>query len=292
MVGGWPRPVAGGATFANASRSAARCKGSLRCHGKVKYVAKARLAASNHTEWDYSREIMALLLDSVFPMRSIAKRKAANYAKAGALKENGARTLRAVAQAELPTRYGRFRIYGFAGSGPTEEAVALVRGDLQHGKLNGKLAPLVRVHSQCLTGDVLASLRCDCRAQLELSLKKIGQAPAGVLLYLPQEGRGIGLMNKLRAYQLQDDGMDTVEANETLGFAADARDYDFSAQILKQLGATKIRLLSNNPEKVRQLERAGIRVVERVPCQPRVSKISRAYLQTKKKKMGHLLDGI
>jgi GTP cyclohydrolase II len=235
---------------------------------------------------------MALLLDSVFPMRSIAKRKAANYAKAGALKENGARTLRAVAQAELPTRYGRFRIYGFAGSGPTEEAVALVRGDLQHGKLNGKLAPLVRVHSQCLTGDVLASLRCDCRAQLELSLKKIGQAPAGVLLYLPQEGRGIGLMNKLRAYQLQDDGMDTVEANETLGFAADARDYDFSAQILKQLGATKIRLLSNNPEKVRQLERAGIRVVERVPCQPRVSKISRAYLQTKKKKMGHLLDGI
>src|SRR5262249_31074105 len=129
-------------------------------------------------------------------------------------------------------------------------------------------------------------------AQLELSLKKIGQAQSGVLLYLPQEGRGIGLMNKLRAYQLQDDGMDTVEANETLGFAADARDYDFSAQILKQLGAEKIRLLWNNPEKVRQLENAGIQVVERVPCQPRVSKISRAYLQTKKKKMGHLLDRI
>ena len=201
--------------------------------------------------------------------------------------KNGAGALEQVAHAELPTRYGRFTIYGFKGHGPEEEAVALVRG-----KLNGKTAPLVRVHSQCLTGDVLASLRCDCRAQLELSLKKIGQASSGILLYLPQEGRGIGLMNKLRAYQLQDGGMDTVEANQTLGFAADARDYDFSAQILKQLGATKIRLLSNNPEKVRQLEEAGIRVVERVPCQPRISKTSRSYLQTKKRKMGHLLDGV
>jgi GTP cyclohydrolase II len=195
--------------------------------------------------------------------------------------------LRVLAHAELPTRYGRFTIYGFQGRGAEEEAVALVRGNLQ-----GKAAPLVRVHSQCLTGDVLTSLRCDCRAQLELSLKKIGRAPSGILLYLPQEGRGIGLMNKLRAYELQDGGMDTVEANESLGFAADARDYDFSAKILKELGATKIRLLSNNPEKVRQLERAGIRVIERVPCQPRVSKISRAYMQTKKKKMGHLLENI
>jgi GTP cyclohydrolase II len=171
--------------------------------------------------------------------------------------------------------------------GPQDEGVALVRG-----KVNGKTAPLVRVHSQCLTGDVLGSLRCDCRAQLELSLKKIGQAPSGILLYLPQEGRGIGLMNKLRAYELQDGGMDTVEANQELGFAADARDYDFSAQILKQLGADRIRLLSNNPEKVRQLEAAGIKVVERVPCQPRVHKISHAYLRTKKKKMGHLLDRV
>lgn len=207
--------------------------------------------------------------------------------------ESGKRSLRKaaaaklIAQAALPTRYGRFRIYGFKGHSPEEEAVALVRG-----KLNGKSAPLVRVHSQCLTGDVLASLRCDCRAQLELSLKKIAQAGAGVLLYLPQEGRGIGLMNKLRAYELQDRGMDTVEANETLGFAADARDYDFSAQILKKLGATKVRLLSNNPEKVRQLEQSGIQVTERVPCQPRVSKISRAYLETKKRKMGHLLERV
>jgi GTP cyclohydrolase II len=196
-------------------------------------------------------------------------------------------SVKLVAQAALPTRFGRFTIYGFKGRGPQDEAIALVRG-----KVNGKSAPLVRVHSQCLTGDVLASLRCDCRAQLELSLKKIGQAGAGILLYLPQEGRGIGLMNKLRAYQLQDGGMDTVEANETLGFAPDARDYDFSAQILKKLGATKIRLLSNNPEKVRQLEKSGIRVVQRVPCQPRISKISRAYLQTKKSKMGHILEGL
>ena len=194
---------------------------------------------------------------------------------------------RAVAEAELPTRYGKFRIYGFEGEGPQEEAVVLVRG-----RVGGKVAPLVRVHSQCLTGDVLTSLRCDCRAQLELSMQKIGRAPAGILLYLPQEGRGIGLMNKLRAYELQDGGMDTVEANESLGFAADARDYHFPAKILKKLGATRIRLLSNNPDKVEQLESAGIRVAERVPCQPKISKISRRYLQTKKKKMGHLLLGI
>ena len=192
-----------------------------------------------------------------------------------------------VAHADLPSKWGKFTIHGFTGKGPQEEAVALVRGNLK-----SKLAPLVRVHSQCLTGDVLNSLRCDCRAQLELSLKKIAKAPSGVLLYLPQEGRGIGLMNKLRAYQLQDQGMDTVEANEALGFASDAREYQFPAEILKQLGARKIRLLSNNPEKVRQLEGSGIEVVERVPCQPRVSKISRRYLKTKKSKMGHLLKGV
>jgi GTP cyclohydrolase II len=195
--------------------------------------------------------------------------------------------LKHVAQAALPSEFGKFTIHGFAGKGPLEEAVALV-----HGKINGKRAPLVRIHSQCLTGDVLASLRCDCRSQLELSLKKIAKAGSGILLYLPQEGRGIGLMNKLRAYQLQDGGMDTVEANEKLGFAADARDYEFSTQVLKQLGVERVRLLSNNPEKVRQLEASGIKVVERVPCQPRISKISRAYLQTKKNKMGHILDGV
>jgi GTP cyclohydrolase II len=196
-------------------------------------------------------------------------------------------TARQVAEAALPSRFGIFTIYGFEGNGPQEEAVALV-----HGNVRGRSAPLVRVHSQCLTGDVLASLRCDCRAQLELSLKKISKAPSGILLYLPQEGRGIGLMNKLRAYQLQDGGMDTVEANESLGFAADVREYDFPAKILKKLGASRIRLLSNNPDKVRQLEDGGIKVVERVPCQPRISKTSRAYLQTKKKRMGHILEGL
>jgi len=165
-----------------------------------------------------------------------------------------------IAHAELPTRYGRFTIHGFRGLGPLDEAVALVRGKVRGPFKSRKSMPLVRVHSQCLTGDVLTSQRCDCRAQLELSLKKISEAPSGILLYLPQEGRGIGLMNKLRAYQLQDQGMDTVEANESLGFAADIRDYDFPAQILKQLCAKQIRLLSTNPEKVRQLGQAGIDV--------------------------------
>ncbi len=195
--------------------------------------------------------------------------------------------MREVAKAALPSKFGMFTIYGFEDHGSQAEAVALVHGNVRKGR-----TPLVRVHSQCLTGDVLASLRCDCRAQLELSLKKISKAPSGILLYLPQEGRGIGLMNKLRAYQLQDGGMDTVEANESLGFEADARDYEFPARILLKLGATRIRLLSNNPDKVKQLEDAGIKIVERVPCQPRISKSSRTYLETKQRKMGHILQGL
>ena len=191
---------------------------------------------------------------------------------------------RIVAQAKLPTRFGVFTILGVAGNGAGEEAVVLV-----HGRLNGAGAPLVRIHSQCLTGDVLTSQRCDCRAQLELSLRRISKARSGALLYLPQEGRGIGLLNKLKAYEWQDRGMDTVEANEKLGFAADSRDYGFSAAILRRLGVRRVRLLSNNPDKVRQLEQAGIRVTELIPCRPRTSRLSKAYLRTKKDKLGHLL---
>ena len=192
--------------------------------------------------------------------------------------------IRIVARAKLPTRFGPFEIVGIEGRNDKESAVALL-----HGPVRGQ-TPLVRVHSQCLTGDVLASERCDCRAQLELSLRRIAASPSGILLYLPQEGRGIGLMNKLRAYQLQDRGRDTVQANEELGFAADSRDYAFSAAALKLLGVRRVRLLSNNPDKVQQLENAGIRVVERVPCRPRTSLLSRAYMETKRTKMGHLLE--
>ena len=204
-----------------------------------------------------------------------------------------------MARAELPTRFGRFRIYGIEGRRKGEEGVALVRGaigDVASGNGTGRnrkvKAPLVRVHSQCLTGDVFGSKRCDCRAQLELALREIAREPAGVLLYLPQEGRGIGLLNKLRAYELQDEGLDTVEANRRLGFAADSRDYEFAAAALAALGARTVRLLSNNPDKVKQLERGGIHVVERVPCRPRTSRVARAYLRTKKDKLGHLLAGL
>jgi GTP cyclohydrolase II len=197
---------------------------------------------------------------------------------------------RIVARAKLPTRFGNFEILGIEGRGPSETAVAVVKGNGR--RVASKNAPLVRIHSQCLTGDILASERCDCRAQLEYSLSKIGKSPHGILLYLPQEGRGIGLMNKLKAYELQDAGMDTVEANRELGFAADSRDYRFSAEILKLLGARRVRLLSNNPDKVKQLEDAGVHITERVPCQPETSDTSRAYLRTKKQKLGHILAGL
>lgn len=195
--------------------------------------------------------------------------------------------LRVLSRAELPTRFGRFTVLGVEDPGSGENALVLQRGKAGNGHV-----PLVRVHSQCLTGDVLASERCDCRAQLELSLERIGRARSGLLLYLPQEGRGIGLMNKLRAYQLQDQGLDTVEANRKLGFAADSRDYAFSAAVLRKLGARRIRLLSNNPDKVTQLEQGGVKVVERVPCQPQMSRHSRNYLRTKRDKLGHILPGL
>ncbi|MBI2956276.1 MAG: GTP cyclohydrolase II [Acidobacteria bacterium] len=191
--------------------------------------------------------------------------------------------LRKLAEARLPTRFGFFRVLGFENT-RRDWLVALVKGNPRR-----RAAPLVRIHSQCLTGDVFASARCDCRAQLELALARIGREGAGVILYEPEEGRGIGLINKLMAYQLQDRGMDTVEANQRLGFPADRRGYALSAAALRALGLTRIRLLSNNPDKVAALERAGIRVVERVPCQPAASRTLRGYLRAKKEKLGHLL---
>jgi GTP cyclohydrolase II len=222
--------------------------------------------------------------------REKTKRHAPRTAKAPHT-STGVERVQIVAQAKLPTSFGAFTILGVKGAGPEEEAAVLLHGKLS--ALRGKKpAPLVRIHSQCLTGDVFTSQRCDCRSQLELALRKIAAAPAGLLLYLPQEGRGIGLLNKLRAYELQDGGMDTVQANEKLGFAADTRDYSFSAAVLLRLGVRRVRLLSNNPDKVQQLEQAGIEVVERVPCQPRITKTTRSYLTTKKSKLGHLLSGL
>ena len=150
--------------------------------------------------------------------------------------------------------------------------------------------PLVRIHSQCLTGDVFHSLRCDCRQQLEMALSMIRDEGAGILIYEQQEGRGIGLMAKLQAYELQDSGLDTVEANERLGFKADQRDFALPGQILKALGVSKVRLISNNPEKVEALERAGVKVVERVPCEDDPSAHAEEYLKTKKEKLGHLFS--
>ncbi len=194
--------------------------------------------------------------------------------------------LNKVAEADFPSRFGLFRIYGFEGVRPqeTEEAVALKVGDL-----STELGPvLVRIHSQCLTGDVFHSLRCDCRSQLELALDQIVSEGRGLLVYEHQEGRGIGLLNKLRAYELQDQGLDTVEANEKLGFEADLRDYALPAAILNYFGISKVRLLSNNPEKVAALQNAGIRVVERAPIIVPPLETTAEYLKTKREKMGHL----
>ena len=194
-----------------------------------------------------------------------------------------------VAEAAFPTQFGSFRIYGFEGRDGdlTEEAVALKMGELAGGP-----PPLVRIHSQCLTGDVFHSLRCDSRAQLEISLQSIAQEGRGLIVYEHQEGRGIGLLNKLRAYELQDHGADTVEANERLGFDSDLRNYQLPGAILQYFGLKAVRLLSNNPEKVEAVERAGVEVVERVPCLADVLDTRESYLRTKKEKMGHLLEDL
>lgn len=199
-------------------------------------------------------------------------------------------TLEPAAEAAFPCRYGVFRIFGFRAfaNGREQEIVALKMGDFEE---DGK-APLVRIHSQCVTGEVFGSLRCDCGPQLALALGMIGKEGRGLLIYDPQEGRGIGLLNKLKAYQLQDEGADTVEANEKLGFEPDQRTYEIAVAVLKHFGLKTVRLLSNNPAKVSALEAAGIRVEERVPCKAVTSGQASAYLRTKKEKLGHLIEGL
>jgi GTP cyclohydrolase II len=188
------------------------------------------------------------------------------------------------AQASLATRFGTFNIAVFTVAGAAGEIAALSRGTL-----DSEAVPLVRLHSECLTGDVLGSLRCDCGEQLEAALELIGSAPSGVLLYLPQEGRGIGLANKIRAYALQDRGLDTVDANLALGLPIDHRDYAAAAHVLHSLGLRKVRLLTNNPLKTSALEQHGIEVVERVPLAMEPNAINHQYLRTKADRMGHLL---
>ena len=202
-----------------------------------------------------------------------------------------------VAEAALPTRWGDFRILGFEGHlapdavpGPQgkliDEVAALVYGD------PGDTPPIVRVHSQCLTGDVFHSLRCDCRQQLELALDTITTHGAGIIVYEAQEGRGIGLMAKLRAYELQDQGRDTVEANVELGYRVDHRDFSLPAEVIKQLGYDRIRLITNNPEKVQAMESHGVQVVERISAEVAAELTSEKYLEVKRDKMGHLIGSL
>jgi len=215
----------------------------------------------------------------------------------------GFESVKKIAEADFPTRWGAFRILGFegvlaavrhgenvpangAGKGEVEGLVALVMGDIHAAP------PVVRIHSQCLTGDVFGSLRCDCRLQLELAMRRIAEEGAGILLYEEKEGRGIGLMAKLRAYELQDQGMDTVEANVELGFAADCREYELPAEVLKLLGVKSVRLMTNNPAKVAALESAGIQVVERVSAEVEPQESFAGYVRTKQEKMGHIQDSI
>jgi GTP cyclohydrolase II len=208
-------------------------------------------------------------------------------------------SVRQIADAALPTRWGHFRILGFEGliENPVpcnddlpapatriESAVALVMGDIHAAP------PIVRIHSQCLTGDVFHSLRCDCRQQFELAMATITDAGAGILLYEQQEGRGIGLMAKLRAYELQDQGLDTIEANLELGYKADCREFELPAEILKLMGIKQVRLITNNPEKVAALESAGVHVVERISAEVPSEPTNERYIQTKREKMGHLVS--
>ncbi|HMT08136.1 MAG TPA: GTP cyclohydrolase II [Pyrinomonadaceae bacterium] len=193
-------------------------------------------------------------------------------------------TVERVAEANLPTEYGDFRIAGYRSTISDEEFVVLYKGEL-----DAETPTLVRIHSQCLTGDVFGSIKCDCGPQLHRTISMIEDAGHGAIVYQQQEGRGIGILNKIRAYALQDQGADTVEANELLGFAVDGRDYRQCAEILFDLGLCKVRVISNNPDKLKALEDAGLRVVERIPIEITTNEPAAHYLRTKKEKLGHLI---
>ncbi len=192
-----------------------------------------------------------------------------------------------VAKAKLPTQYGKFSVVAFCNDIDRKEHIAIIKGEVE-----GRQAVPVRMHSECLTGDVFLSLRCDCHAQLEAALRKIGRLPRGVVLYMRQEGRGIGLANKIRAYELQDRGYDTVQANLALGFPSDMRDYGVAAEMIRLLGIRSISLITNNPDKIDDLESHGVRVVRRIPHEFGRTRYNTAYLEVKKRKMSHLLSGL
>ena len=194
-------------------------------------------------------------------------------------------TVEKVATAKLPTKRGEFRIAGYRSLISDEEYVVLYKGEM-----NGDVPTLVRIHSQCLTGDVFGSIKCDCGPQLHKAMEMIEAEGRGAIVYQQQEGRGIGIINKIRAYALQDEGADTVEANEELGFAADARDYRQCAEILFDLGLCKVKVISNNPDKLAALKNAGLRIVERIPIEVDAGQPAAHYMRTKKEKMGHLIS--
>jgi 3,4-dihydroxy 2-butanone 4-phosphate synthase/GTP cyclohydrolase II len=195
------------------------------------------------------------------------------------------KTIERVAEARLPTETGEFRIIGFRSLTSTEEFVALVKGELRPNR-----PTLVRIHSQCMTGDVFGSLKCDCGRQLKAAMKLIEEDGSGAIVYQQQEGRGIGIINKIRAYALQDQGADTIEANEQLGFAADMRSYEQCAEILLDLGLRAVRVMSDNPAKIRAVRHAGLHVIERVPLAVEPHDFFAGYLKTKKEKLGHLVS--
>jgi 3,4-dihydroxy 2-butanone 4-phosphate synthase/GTP cyclohydrolase II len=196
--------------------------------------------------------------------------------------------VRKVAETRLPTPFGTFKLFGFESEDKSESVVVLVMGDVR----GEEDASLLRIHSQCLTGDVFGSGRCDCGDQLHCAMEKISARGAGILIYQLQEGRGIGLMNKLLAYELQDSGRDTVEANEHLGFEADHRNYELCAEVLRFFNVSRVRLMSNNPQKFDSLEAAGIRIAERIPIEIPPSDGTEKYLKTKKAKLGHMLSNV